>query len=695
MATTPDTLVPAQNAASRVAARFQRLRSPALVAILFAVLIALQGLGYLILGTGRAGMAFSETILVFHNLLAVVCAWVAFRHGRSAAALFWLLFLITLAILLIPTVLIAVDTIFHYAVVPPATWRVLFCFYGTPILMILFLPVSEREGRVRSEVYLDLFQVTLVASLGFYVFFYVPLQGMLPDDALLRNLDLSNLESIFLMVVVLVRLRTVRTRQARDLLLRLGLFVLFCALVTFIGNDIDGYRLATLSAWWDLGWALPYAAGGLVAVSFERRDQGAEDSVSPGFPSFLGTNLMLVALLSAINILTSYWKDGRGTVLTNCVFAVSLLAFALRLALNQFRQHQEIIERKKAQHDLTTANETVANLLDEARVEANASAQISQLASLLQACTSRDEIFRLIPDSLARLFPGTSGTLSVLNPSRTRAALVAEWGTPAGRSLAPGHNAQPSPQSQPQTAIEAIPLMANGEALGVLSIQDDGLPADLPPANAFSRHTQMAYSVAEHIALTIAHIDLREALRSQAVRDPLTGLFNRRYLQESLEREIHRAGRRHRSLSVLMLDIDHFKRYNDTYGHAAGDQALILVGETLSTSVRAEDYACRYGGEEFVVILPECSLLQAGTRAEQIRQRLKDLYTEHEGELPTVITASIGVAAFQEATDRADLLLKRADDALYEAKHEGRDRVVMAASSSVPSPARSSATTAS
>ena len=169
----------------------------------------------------------------------------------------------------------------------------------------------------------------------------------------------------------------------------------------------------------------------------------------------------------------------------------------------------------------------------------------------------------------------------------------------------------------------------------------------------------------------------------QAVRDPLTGLYNRRYMQEFLERELHSARRKHRPLAVMMLDLDHFKRYNDNFGHSAGDQALAAVGETLSRCVRAEDVACRYGGEEFALILPECSLQQATVRAEEIRKRLREYSTHTDQHAKEALTVSIGVAAFVETTDRVDLLLKFADDALYQAKRTGRDRVVVANPASV------------
>jgi diguanylate cyclase (GGDEF)-like protein len=128
----------------------------------------------------------------------------------------------------------------------------------------------------------------------------------------------------------------------------------------------------------------------------------------------------------------------------------------------------------------------------------------------------------------------------------------------------------------------------------------------------------------------------------------------------------------------MMLDLDHFKRYNDNFGHSAGNRALAAVGEILLSSVRAEDVACRYGGEEFALILAECSLLQATVRAEEIRRRLKEYRAQSDHQPADALTISIGVAAFDETTDRVDLLLKFADDALYQAKRAGRDRVVAA-----------------
>jgi diguanylate cyclase (GGDEF)-like protein len=681
MVTTVDTPVPAAEACSRPHKEGLRLHHPTFIAVLFGLLILLQAAGYLTLGTGRAGMGFSESVLVLQNLLALACAWTAFRRAQGALASFWLLFFATLIVLLVPAIILMVSTVANVALVSVATWRVLYCFYGTPILMMLLLPASEHDGRHKSEVYLDLFQVTIVTCLGFYTFFYLPLQRMLPDDALLRNLDLSNLESVFLLSTVLVRLRTVRAEH-RDPLFRLGLFVVVCAVTTYTGNWIDAHHLSSLSAWWDLGWAVPYVTAGLVAIAWSPTKEPIPEPGSWTFTRFLVKNLVLVVFLVCVNAIVDHWPGKHGSLPVNFVLAAFLLMFTVRLALTQYYQQQEIAERKRAQQELSNASETIANLLDEARAEASNLAQIDHFGGLLQACTSRDEALRVLPEQLSLLLPGTSGQLSIMNTSRTHAEPVARWGS-APWTQSPSGTAAASPPMPPlssQNATIPIPLIANGEAVGVLQLQHNRPPREASAdfSQEFDRQTQLAYSVAEHIALTLSNLDLREALREEAIRDPLTGLYNRRHMQESLTREIHRAHRRGGSLAVLMLDIDHFKRYNDTFGHAAGDDALRMVAETLTVNVRAEDLACRYGGEEMIVLMPDCTLQNAAERADQIRLHIKNLHVESEGELPAEVTASIGVAAFPTTTSQSDLLLKCADEALYRAKHEGRDRVVAA-----------------
>jgi diguanylate cyclase (GGDEF)-like protein/PAS domain S-box-containing protein len=169
---------------------------------------------------------------------------------------------------------------------------------------------------------------------------------------------------------------------------------------------------------------------------------------------------------------------------------------------------------------------------------------------------------------------------------------------------------------------------------------------------------------------------LQVALQEQAIRDALTGLYNRRYLDETLEREVSRARREGAPLSLVMLDIDHFKRVNDTYGHQLGDEALKMLARTLLDDIRAEDVACRYGGEEFLILLPNMPLEAALAKAEAWRRAVEVLALAH-GDFVIRFTVSLGVAAYPEHGKTPDDLTRNADLALYRAKHEGRNRLAV------------------
>jgi len=166
-------------------------------------------------------------------------------------------------------------------------------------------------------------------------------------------------------------------------------------------------------------------------------------------------------------------------------------------------------------------------------------------------------------------------------------------------------------------------------------------------------------------------------LQEQAITDPLTGLLNRRYLREYLPRELTRVRRNGASLAVIMIDIDYFKRINDTFGHEAGDLVLRELGALLRSHIRASDLACRFGGEEFALVLPDASLEGAMQKAEAIRASVKGLDLKCRDQPLGRITASLGVALFPGHAGDADSLMRVADEALYHAKGGGRDRVVM------------------
>ena len=181
--------------------------------------------------------------------------------------------------------------------------------------------------------------------------------------------------------------------------------------------------------------------------------------------------------------------------------------------------------------------------------------------------------------------------------------------------------------------------------------------------------------MAERLALALADMKLREALRAQSICDPLTGWYNRRYMEETLEREIRRAARTKRPLSVIMLDIDNFKEFNDSFGHEAGDVALQNLCQMLKTQIRSEDVACRYGGDEFVLVLPDTSAELAAQRAEEMRIAVGHAEMQYHGQLLKPMTLSFGIATFPADGRTSHELLRASDTALFRAKSEGRNRV--------------------
>jgi diguanylate cyclase (GGDEF)-like protein len=190
--------------------------------------------------------------------------------------------------------------------------------------------------------------------------------------------------------------------------------------------------------------------------------------------------------------------------------------------------------------------------------------------------------------------------------------------------------------------------------------------------------------MAERLALALADMKLRETLRAQSICDPLTGWFNRRYMEETLEREIRRAARHEGPLAIIMLDVDNFKEFNDSFGHEAGDVALQNLCQMLRTHVRGEDVACRYGGDEFVLVLPDTSVELAAQRAEQMRIAVGHAEMQYHGQLLRPMALSFGIATFPADGRTSQDLLRASDTALFRAKSEGRDRVRLHAPASEP-----------
>jgi diguanylate cyclase (GGDEF)-like protein len=289
---------------------------------------------------------------------------------------------------------------------------------------------------------------------------------------------------------------------------------------------------------------------------------------------------------------------------------------------------------------------------------------LADMSHGLQSCATQDEACALVTRAAGDLFPGSAGVLWVHDAPSGRLQPRTSWGEPAGAR----------DESPPPGDALRVPMIAQGETVGMIQIhQPEAARSDAVAA----LDVGLAQTLAEYAGLALTNLELRQTLREQSVHDPLTGLFNRRYLEEVLEREIRRAERSGDPLGIVMLDVDHFKRFNDCHGHGAGDRLLGDLGALLSSQVRGADIACRYGGEEFLLILPGMHGEVVRQRVEALREGVGQLHERQGIDDLAPVTVSAGIAMFPEHAVEAQALLRAADRALYRAKAEGRDRVVV------------------
>ncbi len=313
-------------------------------------------------------------------------------------------------------------------------------------------------------------------------------------------------------------------------------------------------------------------------------------------------------------------------------------------------------------------------------------ARLFEMADVLQSASDHGDANAVLRATAAELVPGFSGALYIFNNSRDRLVLSTAWGRDEedmhetinpgacwalkrgkphlnradGRKLCCDHHFG-------NEALLEIPMIARGEIVGLLQLFADGTEAEA----RLETVQELGSALADGMSLALANMALREKLRNQALRDPLTGLYNRRYMEDSLQRFVRLAERENREVSVVMVDLDHFKRLNDEHGHAFGDQVLRESAHALVAALRETDIVCRYGGEELVVILPDCNIERAADKAELLRQRIEGLSETHKAD----ISASFGVASIPHTSGGVADLLAAADGALYKAKQNGRNQV--------------------
>lgn len=355
-------------------------------------------------------------------------------------------------------------------------------------------------------------------------------------------------------------------------------------------------------------------------------------------------------------------------------------------------QVEDVTMRQHYEKELKAANTELENRLKELQVNTLITEELNTMNGVLQSCLKISEALAPIEKFAEKLFHDTPGGLYLTAPESSHMELAVRWGI-MNQNIDVIHKEDcwSLRRSQQYIAIESkndirchhyenltisghlcIPLTAQGDLVGLVTLYSTNEEFD----SQISPLKRLASSFADHIALSLSNIRLRESLHKQSISDPLTNLYNRRFFDENVKMELLRAERKGSVLSLLIIDIDLFKTFNDTYGHEVGDLVLKEVSNVLKKHLRESDIACRMGGEEFAIIMPEASKEVAFDRAEEIRLAITNINIKNGGRPIEPITVSIGIATYPNHAATLKTLIESADAALYHAKHNGRNRTI-------------------
>jgi len=352
----------------------------------------------------------------------------------------------------------------------------------------------------------------------------------------------------------------------------------------------------------------------------------------------------------------------------------------------------DISDRKTSEDELKKSHDELMQYNHEMSL-------INQLNSYLQVCRTLPETYPVISHYADQIFPSWSGSLYLFDESKTLVEAMALWGDENVKSdevISPddcwalrqgkehiafdtGHRLSCGHVHEGVDSYTCVPIIAQGEMLGMLHMEYKAnaiaFETDEEKERYFDSRQRLMKIAADNLALSLVSLKLREALKYQSIRDPLTSLFNRRYMEECLQMEVTKAARSGDGLGVIMADVDHFKKFNDNNGHDAGDLVLVEFAKLLTESFRSSDIVCRYGGEEFIIIMPNASQELVLERANNMCAKVKELEILYNSSPLPRITSSFGVAVLSKDDEQADQIVKFADAALYKAKRAGRDRV--------------------
>ncbi|QWC56448.1 diguanylate cyclase [Erythrobacter sp. 3-20A1M] len=350
-----------------------------------------------------------------------------------------------------------------------------------------------------------------------------------------------------------------------------------------------------------------------------------------------------------------------------------------------------MVMRYRIRHSVMGALERTRAEREEASRLKHHNEELFAMTDMLQAAEGHEDAGSVLEATASRLLPSFAGALYVFNNSRDRLDLVTHWNTgdlpTPNDTLIPGHcwglkRGKPhinDPHCQTLVcshhaagvASVEVPMMARGQIYGLLVAS---CASDEGSFDRLMEVRRVCRALADSMSLALSNISLREKLRTQSLRDPLTGLYNRRYIEDVLERYICLGERTGQATSVIMLDLDNFKTLNDVHGHAMGDTVLRDVASQLVGALRPSDVVARYGGEELLVILPGCDQDGALVKGDLLRERIETLSEIHGAK----ISASLGVATVPESASGVGDVVALADAALYQAKADGKNCVRMA-----------------
>lgn len=427
----------------------------------------------------------------------------------------------------------------------------------------------------------------------------------------------------------------------------------------------------------------------LMQASFE--DELAEQRSNAATAALKADRARWIAILGPAMALAI----GLSLILLLVFDAIRAIAAATRAAVAVARgdldKRVRVLRRDEIGALSTAFNLMAAELADRRR----RSAALDSFQALLITSNTTAEIYQVVAHMSEVMFPGVSGALYKMAASHDLVERVAQWNWPEGsrgqlwhpeecramRAAQPYFAGAGTVEIPCRHTVEigvpvsrslCLPLSAQGETLGILQLCcfEDAAVTDIS-----DRQRETAALISEQLSLSLANLQLREKLHNQSIRDPLTGLFNRRFLEETMHRELARAARTGQPLVVAIIDVDHFKQFNDRFGHEAGDLVLVQLAAVLQQHVRSSDIVCRYGGEEFVLLMPDSPLPVAIERAEALRIKVGELRLRlGMGQLES-IHISVGLAGSSDPAQSAESLLRNADEALYAAKSGGRNRI--------------------